>query len=562
MSSQQDYLRQISLKMVSVERKTQPLHQDTVQQHQLLQQQRVRWLPSIKTAEECIEVLERMHSRKFNNEQCDYLVDKLKVVIRSANSFLEVTGAEAHRSDSSVDISRQIETCLKRLPALAIQIKSFVEGCCKDAWLQSAMTLTNMAEHVSSIGFEYCRIDICKEPESLTLDQVVDIYKAEFEIVKKKAASDVETLLARLRSERSSFRGWENDLANYLLQRLSRVQANGASFTSGSSLGAVNEESLWKRLSKWVKPTERLGKGSAATVHKATWLAIQVAKKTFEGHENPDFMKEVGILGRLYHPNITSMFCCDKATNNRWCAIIMELIDGDLHDLMRQRCNENNDSHWPFTILEAVDIMHQISEGVKYLHDQKIVHRDLKSFNILVKAVKAKGSRIEYVHAKVADFGLSKTKESSISYSTQTFNTGTNRWMAPEVINLNVGGQGTTMKPKYPFKCDVYSFAMLCYEVLTGYEPFYEERSLSKVKEKVLKGERPNLPDHCPPSLKELIERCWAQEPKERPSFADICSELKYLKYLLMIGKNLQLLVTAKRDDVDFVLISKFVSLC
>ena len=207
--------------------------------------------------------------------------------------------------------------------------------------------------------------------------------------------------------------------------------------------------------------------------------------KTFEGHENPDFMKEVGIFGKLCHPNITSMFCCDKDIGNRWCAIIMELMDGDLHDLMRQRCSN---SPWPFTILEAVDIMHQISEGVKYLHDQKVVRRDLKSFNILVKVVKDKGSKIEHVHVKVADFGLSKTKESSIRYSTPTFNTGTNRWMAPEVINLNVGEQGTTMKPKYPFKCDVYSFAMLCYEILTGYEPFYEERSLSKVKEKVLKG--------------------------------------------------------------------------
>jgi serine/threonine protein kinase len=189
--------------------------------------------------------------------------------------------------------------------------------------------------------------------------------------------------------------------------------------------------------------------------------------------------------------------------------------------------------------LEAVDIMLQIGEGVNYLYTQKIVHKDLKSFNILVKTVKESGSKVEYVHAKVADFGLSKKKESSIRYSAQTLNTGTSRWMAPEIINLNVGGQENTLGPKYPFKIDVYSFAMVCYEILTGYVPFHEEGVERIVKEKVVNGERPSLPQHCPPLLKALIEKCWIQEPEERPSFAMICSELKYLKYLLMTGKHL-----------------------
>jgi hypothetical protein len=498
---------------------------------------RARTLDSyLELAAECTETLEKMVLRNFNNEQCAYLVHKLKVVIQTARLFVE---AEAHRPGSFLDFARHVET-FKLLVALANQIVSFVQDCCRDAWIQAAMTWTNVAEHVSLIGtnLELCKVAFFQQfaaAQSLSVDRIDNIIAAEVEIVKKKSSADVETLVVRLNSLTLS--GGEGDLATYLLQRLLRVQGNRASFTSTSSFwGAVDDKSFWGRLFQWVKPSERLGKGMAATVHKATWLGMPVAKKTFQGHDNPDFTQEVGILGKLCHPNITSMFCCAK--EKRWCAIIMELMDEDLHDLMQRRLDGSNNSY-PFPILEALDIMLQIGEGMNYLHNQRIVHRDLKSFNILVKSVKARGVEIEYVHAKVGDFGLSKTKESSVRYSNQTFNTGTNRWMAPEVINLSVGGQGRALEPRYPFKCDVYSFAMVCYEILTGYEPFYEETSPTKIKQKVLKGERPSLPDQCPPLLKALIMKCWTQEPKERPSFAFICSRLKYLKYLSMTGKHL-----------------------
>ncbi|KAG0590699.1 hypothetical protein KC19_1G120600 [Ceratodon purpureus] len=495
----------------------------------------------LELAKKCMEAAERTPLFCFNKRQCRYLVAKLRVVIQSARNFLKVLLVNLDsRLRPSVNISRYTIT-FKLLLALANQIESFVQSCCQDAWIQAAMTSTNVAEHVSSIAFnlELCKGAFFQESNataSLSLHQVMDIHNAEVVLVKRFASADLENLLEKVTLELNSLKGEERDLASYLLQRLLRVDANRVSLTipASSSWALKDEEGFWGGLFKWVKPAERLGKGAAAVVHKATWLGIQVAKKTFQGHDNPDFMQEAGILGKLCHPNVTSMFCCAK--DKRSCAIIMELMDEDLHDLMQRRCNGNNNSQ-PFQILEAVDIMLQISEGVNYLHNQMVVHRDLKSFNILVKSVKARGSDIEYVHAKVADFGLSKTKESSIRYSNQTSNAGTNRWMAPEIINLNsMGGEENVLEPKYPFKCDVYSFAMVCYEILTCYEPFYEHWSPRIIKERVLKGERPSLPDHCPPSLEELIKKCWMQEPKERPSFATICAELRYLKYLLITG--------------------------
>jgi len=145
----------------------------------------------------------------------------------------------------------------------------------------------------------------------------------------------------------------------------------------------------------------------------------------------------------------------------------------------------------------------------------------------------------------VADFGFAKIKESSTRYSNQTLNIGTNRWMPPEVINFRNNDEQPSASvlhegPNYPKKSDVYSFGMVCYEILTGDLPFPQEPSLVNIKKKVLKGERPPLPDYCPSVLKALIEACWDPEPSHRPSFASICSALKHLKCLLMSGTSLE----------------------
>jgi hypothetical protein len=505
-----------------------------------------------KLAERCAEAVQKISSWKFNNGQCDYLADKLKVVVHSASSFAEVSCAKCNGSSSSVDIALGVEI-IKFLLALAKQVESFIQGCCKDSWIQAAMTLTNVSQYVSFLGLnlEFCRIAFCKECAAtggLTLDQVEDIKQIEVEIVNKRASTDVAALLAKVTSNLNNLRGDEKDLASFLLQRLMQLHPNpGTSISGSSSWFASDNGKFLEELFKWVKPKRRLGKGTTGTVYKAMWLGMPIAKKTFQGTKNPDFMKEVEILAKLCHSNITSIYCC--AMDKRKCSIVMELMDEDLCDLIERRLEERNDTI-PFTILEAIDIMHQIGEGVNYLHSQSIVHRDLKSSNILVKGVKPSKVEVDtgYVQVKVADFGLSKMKDSSTTFSDQTSNIGTSRWMPPEIINLEPSSQecafnGASRKgedPKFPFKGDIYSFAMVCYEILSGDKPFHDVSLPRKLKEKVKNGERPYLPQYCPKKLKILIERCWNPIPKEQPSSTEVCSELKYLKYLLMTGKFLQ----------------------
>lgn len=214
------------------------------------------------------------------------------MVTRSAKLIFDHIVEVRRQFNASMNIVGIVET-FRLLLILGNQIKSCTQGCCQDAWIQAAMTLTNVVEHVSSIEFnlELCRVVFDKEygaNESLTL--VVEINSVEVEIVKNKASVDVETLLVKVTLELNSLKGRERDLGGYLLQRLLRIQVKLSSFPSTSALLDVNDEEFgfWRRLLQWIQPTEQLGKGAAAIVYKATWLGIQVAKKTFEGHQNPD----------------------------------------------------------------------------------------------------------------------------------------------------------------------------------------------------------------------------------------------------------------------------------
>ncbi|KAG0587877.1 hypothetical protein KC19_2G198300 [Ceratodon purpureus] len=493
----------------------------------------------LKLTKHYMEAVQGMSSPKFNNEQCGYLIGKLEAVVHSASSFLKDSQAQPLDSCSIMDIARWVET-FKLMLALARQVEGFVQGCCKNAWMQAAMTLANVAEYVSSLGFnlELCRIALSKKHTtgSLTSDEVDKLNKDETEIVEKKALVDAESLLKEATLELNSSKAEDCNLAKYLLHRLVRVGPKPNI--------SDDDDNVLVKLFEWVtsgKKVKQLGRGGSAQVYKVMWFGTPVAKKTFHGPRNEEFLQEVKILSQLCHPNITSMFCCH--VNKRSCSIIMELMDGNLHDLMQSRLEENSDSP-PFSILEGVDIMLQVGEGVNYLHGKRIVHRDLKSLNILVKSVEVTELHLGYVQAKVVDFGLSKTKESSTTCSNMTYNIGTSRWMAPEVMKLvpsSQGGHGGyDSMPKDNYKCDIYSFALVCFEILTGEVPFQGEGTPKDIKKKVLEGLRPKLPDHCPSMLKDLIEKCWSQDPTKRPSIGDVCSQIRHLKYSLMTSNMFQ----------------------
>ena len=210
-----------------------------------------------------------------------------------------------------------------------------------------------------------------------------------------------------------------------------------------------------------------------------------VAQKRFVPAYNEDFQNEILILPYLKHPNIISLV--GYAVDNRSCSIIMELMDGDLHNYMYRKLHRMT-LGGPFTIDDAIRVMLQIAEGMDYVHRKNVVHRDLKSCNILVRQTNVEGKHLDI---KVADFGLSKQMKPGNDLH---FNVGTLSWMAPEVMRLKGMSRRRTSKFFYfsnavgniplmsekrlkkfpnPFKSDIYSFGIVCFEILTGKAPTF-----------------------------------------------------------------------------------------
>jgi serine/threonine protein kinase len=181
----------------------------------------------------------------------------------------------------------------------------------------------------------------------------------------------------------------------------------------------------------------------------------------------------------------------------------------------------------------ALDIMLQMAEAMQYLHRKKITHRDLKSLNMLINPAQIPEiAEAGYMDVKLADFGTSKIVTSTTTMSPQTTDIGSRLWMAPEVWYQPE--KDSTKLKYYPLKSDVYSYAMTCYEILSGLTPF-EQIPRAKLAEKVREGLRPSLPKSLPTSLSSLIECCWDGDARRRPSFSRISTELRHLKGIYLI---------------------------
>lgn len=141
-----------------------------------------------------------------------------------------------------------------------------------------------------------------------------------------------------------------------------------------------------------------------------------------------------------------------------------------------------------------------------YLHSSNplIVHRDLKSLNLLVAD--------DYT-VKVADFGLSKTTTGK----TMNSKVGSLNWCPPEIL---------LKKMPYTTKSDVYSYGMVLYELATGLPPFHDLKPLQVIRA-IDQGETPLLPADIDEDFSQIVEDCWQQEPEDRPDFDEIVQRMR-----------------------------------
>jgi serine/threonine protein kinase len=158
---------------------------------------------------------------------------------------------------------------------------------------------------------------------------------------------------------------------------------------------------------------------------------------------------------------------------------------------------------------------------MNYLHtlSDPIIHRDLKSLNLLL--VEEIADEFDTPFVKISDFGLSVVEASDASGSgMDNHMVGTYQWMAPEVIK----------KEPHSVKVDVYSFAIVMFEVLSRTIPYAGSKwKTEELLKEVSNGERPDLrlvDSSCPDALIDLMQGCWVQCPESRPSFDGIINAL------------------------------------
>lgn len=219
-------------------------------------------------------------------------------------------------------------------------------------------------------------------------------------------------------------------------------------------------------------------------------------------------VSEISILVRVQAPTIIRLigFSLKDFYNNNNFTLLMEYkSNGSLKDLITKEFKSQAPPEYDNTTKQI--ILCGIAHGMMILHSHRVIHRDLKPANVLLDS--------QY-RPFITDFGLSKYFDPDLSKSISHTECGTALYMAPEVFNGNPHTQ----------ESDVYSFGILMFEVITGQQAFRDFKSSMHLAIKVIDGERPKSDIPIPPNFQALLEACWHKEPRKRPSFKTLFTQL------------------------------------
>ncbi len=232
-----------------------------------------------------------------------------------------------------------------------------------------------------------------------------------------------------------------------------------------------------------------------------------------------DLKLEIGILGQLRHPNVCLLLGYSLANGRE--VMISELMKCSLQDVLKTARITGTAMSLHRSLKYAI----QFVQGMNFLHTCRppILHRDLKPANLLLDFSNT---------LKVSDFGLAKLRPISDGLVSDdavymTGETGSYRFMAPEVYRHEPYGRPV----------DVYSFAMILFNMLEGEPPWPETPGPDAAKLAALDNDRPPLPRHWDEKLTHLLRSCWAADPSTRPSFAAALEVLNEI-FLATVGSS------------------------
>eukprot|EP01125_Pyxidicula_operculata_P004902 TRINITY_DN1814_c0_g1_i1.p1 TRINITY_DN1814_c0_g1~~TRINITY_DN1814_c0_g1_i1.p1 ORF type:complete len:2509 (+),score=641.73 TRINITY_DN1814_c0_g1_i1:27-7553(+) len=289
-----------------------------------------------------------------------------------------------------------------------------------------------------------------------------------------------------------------------------------------------------------IKIDKLLGTGGFAKVYltdisQNSSLTDKYATKVLIDKTKPlhvrDFKHEIRLQGTLDHPNIVKIYAiCYEPLSS-----ITELCPhGDLFTFLSKW---NESLPW----LLRLHFLTDIAKALHYMQklSPPMAHLDLKSPNIMIKSL----DHSSPVCAKLADFGTSQYVKEPITIRKVDNPT----WLAPEILKSQ----------PYDHKSDTYAFGVIAWEILTRKPYFGNAAFFTDVQDSIVGGERELIPEFCDGNYRQIIRRCWHQQPEFRPSFDWVIATLDRIRCTLLTEFEHNLIVYDDQLKTSYILSEK-----